>query len=512
MNVIFQNQDWLVIDKSTGISSQAAFPGDVSVPEWLKLNRGEDVRVVSRLDKGTSGVMVLARNAAAAARAQNIHEREGASKEYVFLSASDSSESGRGKNWEVATAIDGKSALTVFERIGPAGKYFLYRANLKRGRVHQIRRHAKESKVPILGDDKYGGARFPRTCLHCKSVMWPEISEDLISKVPPSMGSLGDFAEDPGFLVSFDRRLSFYEGVTDAFRCVHRGEMRAVDCAIDFYGGWLCVWIYDEAPFDGIEARLKPYLKKLSARYRARGAILKRNLKNPHSQGLISEQKIIGEAPPAVFNVTEHGLKFKVSLTEGQHAGLFLDQRDNRARVKNLASGRRVANLFAYTCSFSVAAMAGGASEVISVDVAKPCLETGRANFDLNGFGGTGRGKFIQEDVRTWLKRQARKADKEGPDTKFGLIICDPPTFSTTKEGGMFSVDREWKSLAESCSAILAPKGEILFCTNHREGGRDDYGAVLRTHFSSVVDVPAPIDFPVVDTRREHVKMYWCKP
>lgn len=510
MDILFQNSDWFVIDKPTGISSQSAFLGDVSVPEWLELNRGEDVRVVSRLDKGTSGVMIMARNAAAAARAQKIHESGIASKEYVFLSASDSSRSDRGISWEVTTAIDGKPALTIFERIGPAGKYFLYRARLTRGRVHQIRRHAKESKISILGDGKYGGANFPRLCLHCKTVTWPEISETLSAKVPPSMGSLGDFADDPGFLVSFDRRLSFYEGITDAFRCVHRGEMRAVDCSIDYYGGWLCVWIYDEAPLDGIEERLKPYLKKLSARYRARGTVLKRNLKNPHSHGLISEQRIIGEDPPALFDVTEHDLKFRVSLTEGQHAGLFLDQRDNRVRARSLARNRRVANLFAYTCSFSAAAMAGEASEVVSVDAAKPCLETGKVNFDSNGLMAEGRCRFIQEDARPWLKRQARKIEKEGVTAKFGLIICDPPTFSTTKEGGVFSVDREWESLAERCRAILAANGRALFCTNHREGGREDYGAILRRHFSSVTDVPAPIDFPLIDEKREHVKTYWC--
>lgn len=510
MRPLFQNEDWFVIDKPTGISSQAAFAGDVAVPEWLALHHGADVRVISRLDKGTSGVMIMAKNAAAAARAQKIHETGSSSKEYVFLSASDSVKSGRGKVWEVATAIDGKSASTAFERVGPAGKFFLYRAKLARGRVHQIRRHAKESKVPVLGDDKYGGAAYPRLCLHCKSVAWPEIAEELAAKVPPSMGSLGDFSGDPDFLVSFDRRLSFHEGITDAFRCVHRGETLAADCAVDFYGGWLCAWIYDEArPLSEIEAALAPHFKKLSSRYGARGVVIKRNLKNPHERGLVREQKTSGEAPPPYFDVTEHGLKYRVSLTEGQHAGLFLDQRDNRLRARKLAAGARVANLFAYTCSFSVAAAAGGAAEIVSVDAAKPCLETGAVNFDSNGLAGGG--KFIQEDARAWLKRQRRKAGKEGDVARYGLIVCDPPTFATTKEGGAFSVDKEWEALASDCREILARNGNVLFCTNHREGGREDYGAVLREKFSSVLDVPAPVDFPVIDGRREHVKMFWCK-
>lgn len=511
MDILFQNKDWLVINKPTGISSQAAFAGDVAVPEWLKLYRGEDVHVFSRLDKGTSGVMILARHPAAAARAAQIQKSQTAIKEYVFLSASDSVKKGAGKSWKVTTPISGKSAETSFEKVGPCGRYFLYNTQIKGGRIHQIRRHAKESGVSVLGDDEYRGATFPRLCLHCKSVSWPDISENLKAPMPASMGSLGDFASDPGFLVAFDRRLHFYEGVTNVFRCVHRGEMNLIDCAIDFYAGWLCLWIYDEkTPLTKIEELLAPYLKKLFANYGAKGAVIKRNLKNPHARGLVQEQKILGETPPDFLDVVENGLKYRVSLTQGQHVGLFLDQRDNRLRVRHMAGKRRVANLFSYTSSFSIAAAAGGADMVVSVDSASPCLETGKLGFALNELDKNCQAKFIKDDVRSWLKYQIRKSESGDGKEKFDFVICDPPTFSMTKSGGNFSVEKEWRYLAEACRKITTTNADLLFCTNHRQGSKDDYRQILEEIFSRVMPVPAPLDFPALDEKQDSVKMFWC--
>jgi 23S rRNA (cytosine1962-C5)-methyltransferase len=259
-----------------------------------------------------------------------------------------------------------------------------------------------------------------------------------------------------------------------------------------------------------LEEHLAPYLKKLSARYGARGAVIKRNLKNPHSRGLVQEQKIIGETPPTHIEVAEHGLKYRVSLTEGQHTGLFLDQRDNRLRVRQLAAGKRVANLFAYTCSFSLAAVSGGAATVVSVDAAAPCLEIGKTALALNGLDKTSATHFIKDDVRLWLKRQSRKSDTDSHE-KFGLMICDPPTFSTTKAGGRFSIEPEWESLAKACRKLGSSDADFLFCTNHRAGRKDHYQHILDGIFKHVAVTPAPLDFPVIDENLEHIKMFWCR-
>lgn len=506
---LYTDENWLVINKPTGLSSQAAFAGDVGVEEWVRLNWGEGCHIPSRLDKGTSGVMVLARHPRAARQGEEWHRAGVVHKEYIFLSKSDARRKTGVDSWTIATPIGGKSAETRFEKIGPAGEFFLYRAVISKGRLHQIRRHAKESGIAILGDTEYGGASFPRLALHCKSVTWPGFEKPFQAPVPPSLGSLGDFKTDPGFLASFDRRLTFYEGITDAFRLVHRGEMRSLDAAIDFYGGFLCVWVYEEkmSVHDVLE-RLDPHLKKLRHVYGSVGGVVKLSHKNPHARGLVNESVNFGEKPPPYFEVHEQGLAYRVTLTEDQHVGLFLDQRDNRQRVRNLAEGARVANLFSYTCSFSVAAAKGGCATVFSVDAAAPCLETGRSNFELNKLSG---GVFLKRDVRDWLGAQRKKVAKEGVVALFDIVICDPPTFSTTRVGGAFSVAQEWELLAEGVRGLLKTGGTAFFSTNHREADSSAYRRPLEKCFSEVLTMLPPLDFPVTDQTLETVKLFLCR-
>ena len=90
----------------------------------------------------------------------------------------------------------------------------------------------------------------------------------------------------------------------------------------------------------------------------------------------VPHEESTGEAAPPQFPVHENGLSFLVRAYDGFSTGLFLDQRENRRRVRELASGKRVLNLFAYTCGFSVAAAAGGAAQTVSVDASVKHLES----------------------------------------------------------------------------------------------------------------------------------------
>ncbi|MCA9573667.1 MAG: class I SAM-dependent methyltransferase, partial [Myxococcales bacterium] len=88
--------------------------------------------------------------------------------------------------------------------------------------------------------------------------------------------------------------------------------------------------------------------------------------------------------PPQTVVVTEHGMKMLVRPWTGQKTGTFLDQREHRRLVGEIAMGRRVANLFAYNGGFSLAAALGGASQVITVDIAEAAIDDARENFRLN--------------------------------------------------------------------------------------------------------------------------------
>jgi 23S rRNA G2069 N7-methylase RlmK/C1962 C5-methylase RlmI len=157
--------------------------------------------------------------------------------------------------------------------------------------------------------------------------------------------------------------------------------------------------------------------------------------------------------------VNEGRLKFQVNLSDYLDTGLFLDRRKIRALVGEEAGGKRVLNLFAYTCAFSVAAAAGGAATVDSVDLSNTYLDWGRRNFSLNGLAGAAGGfRFIRADALRFLEN----AGREG--RKWDLIILDPPAFSNSKKmTGTLDIRRDHPRLISRCLGLLSPGGRLWF-------------------------------------------------
>jgi 23S rRNA (cytosine1962-C5)-methyltransferase len=153
----------------------------------------------------------------------------------------------------------------------------------------------------------------------------------------------------------------------------------------------------------------------------------------------------------------ENRLKFGIDFAAGYSVGLFVDQRENRRFVKQIEP-KRLLNCFAYTCSFSIAAAAAGA-KTVNVDLSKKSLERGRQNFALNCFSTDGH-QFIADDVRPVLRRLARRGEK------FDMIILDPPTFSRTKGGAAFHVEKDFEELIAAAVEIATTGAKILISTN----------------------------------------------
>ncbi|HEY6071763.1 MAG TPA: class I SAM-dependent methyltransferase, partial [Chthoniobacterales bacterium] len=153
----------------------------------------------------------------------------------------------------------------------------------------------------------------------------------------------------------------------------------------------------------------------------------------------------------------ENHLKFGIDFGAGYSVGLFIDQRENR-RFIGETSPRQVLNCFAYTCSFSAVAAKVGA-QTVNVDFSKKSLERGRQNFALNNLSTDGH-QFIADDVRPVLRRLARRG------TKFDMIILDPPTFSRTKGGAAFHVEKDFEELLASALEIADRDSKILLSTN----------------------------------------------
>lgn len=153
----------------------------------------------------------------------------------------------------------------------------------------------------------------------------------------------------------------------------------------------------------------------------------------------------------------ERSLSYAIDFAAGYSVGLFIDQRENRRFVRNLAPSTLL-NCFAYTCSFSVAAATVGALTV-SVDLSKKSLTRGRENFALNSVPTTDH-RFMADDVMTVLPRLARRGEK------FDVIILDPPTFSRTHRGRTFQVENDFETLLLAALEVAERDAHILLSTN----------------------------------------------
>lgn len=152
--------------------------------------------------------------------------------------------------------------------------------------------------------------------------------------------------------------------------------------------------------------------------------------------------------------VVESQLKYQLDIGRNQNSGLFLDMRYGRDWVKANAKHKNVLNLFAYTCGFSVAAIEGGADQVVNVDMSKGSLAKGRENHKLNGHN-INQVKFLGYDIfRSW-----GKIKKMG---RYDLIIIDPPSF----QKGSFALTKDYKRILRKLPELLVEGGEVLACVN----------------------------------------------
>jgi len=156
--------------------------------------------------------------------------------------------------------------------------------------------------------------------------------------------------------------------------------------------------------------------------------------------------------------VTEElGLKYHIQLGQAQNIGLFLDIRNGREWVKQHSHNRRVLNLFAYTCAFSVAAIAGGASHVVNVDNNKGVLSRGRENHRLNSQD-TKRVTFEGVNIFNSYSRIKKYAP-------YDLMICDPPSY----QKGSVDIKRDYKKIISRIPQWMNPGSELVLCLNSPE-------------------------------------------
>lgn len=193
----------------------------------------------------------------------------------------------------------------------------------------------------------------------------------------------------------------------------------------------------------------------------------------------------------AIEVIAEQGLRFRVNLSDYLDTGLFLDHRKSRAWVRDASAGKRVLNLFCYTGSVSVFAAAGGASEVVSVDLSNTYLDWARENFRLNGVNPDLPGySFVRDDALKLL------GDLRLQGRSFDLVFVDPPSFSNSKKmDGHFDVQEHHTGLLLACARVLDPSGVIFFSNNNRRFRIDEEGLAPALTVESVTERTLPEDF-----------------
>jgi 23S rRNA (guanine2069-N7)-methyltransferase len=249
--------------------------------------------------------------------------------------------------------------------------------------------------------------------------------------------------------------------ITNCFRIYDR-DIKEYPLAIDFYDGRFCVQYFssdrdnDEASVE-LQNEVNEILIALfdtkPEQIHWRSRIRRKKLEQYEKKG---EKKDF-------FTVLEYGVKFKINLQDYLDTGLFLDHRETRQQVASLSRGKRVLNLFAYTCSFSVHAAIQGAAFTKSVDLSNTYTEWGLDNFRLNLID-TKKNPVVREDCLKFLKNEVTT------DNKYDIIIIDPPTISRSKKmETLFDIQVDYIFLIKKSLKLLTENGIIFFSTNSKK-------------------------------------------
>ena len=249
-------------------------------------------------------------------------------------------------------------------------------------------------------------------------------------------------------------RRSFLPPETDAYRVIHAEGDLLPGIVADAYDGLLAV----QSTTAGAEAILPWVADALRRELSPRTIVFRRDLPQREYERLSTANEISGEpVPPGGVTVRENGLRFALDPVSGQKTGFFLDQRDNRALVRSLASGRRMLNVFSFSGGFGVYAAAGGAVSTVNVDVSAPALELARRNYGENSLEAP-EGAFVGADAFDWLREEIARG------ARYDLVVVDPPAFVKSK-GALERGLRGYKDVNLQAMKLVAPGGLLLTCS-----------------------------------------------
>lgn len=454
LSTLFEDDDIIAIDKAYGLNahtndskiehSEAIQDGLIEIYEK---QRECKLHIIHRLDQTTTGVMIFGKSVASAKKYAEYFFNRQVKKTYLFITQNKSEKKSYTINQQIIHKAKELEAETSFKFVKKSKNYELWQANPHTGRNHQIRIHSQAAGISILGDIKYEGHPYAFLCLHNQRIEFPN-GVVILSKPPAYFEDLNLLEDSTLAQIFFDadrRERLFAKASRDqCFRLGHKDSVYT----LDQFG----------------ETLVLTWLKETWTEREAKAFSTFAQIKN--------KRLIVQNLPEKAVNWVAKEGKIKNEISSDV-PGLLLNQRLQRNWVLNHCENKSVLNLFASTCTYSVAAALGKASQVTSVEMNKKALNIGRKNFELNDLNGESY-KFLCRDSVTFLSQSIRKKNL------YDLIICDAPTFFR-REKGVFRIANDLENLLENCLECLSDKGELLFSTSFEGLNIDDIrNAVMR--------------------------------
>lgn len=280
-----------------------------------------------------------------------------------------------------------------------------------------------------------------------------------------------------------ERASPHHPDATDAYRLLYGEGDFLPGITADRYGRFAVLKAYSE----GVAELLPTVARMLGGALRLKGVVAR------GEEGL---EPLWGELPPPEETVLEHGLRFHADLYRGQKTGLFLDHREHRQLLRGMAAGRRVLNLFSYTGAFSVYALAGGAAQAVSVDIAEAAVQQAHRMVALNGLDPE-RHEPWAADVFDLLPRLAER------DERYDLVILDPPSLARKAEQRR-RAQRAYLRLNRAAFRVVEPGGYLATASCTAQVSPEAFQRVVAeaalaagVRAQLVVEGGQPLDHPV---------------
>jgi 23S rRNA (cytosine1962-C5)-methyltransferase len=302
---------------------------------------------------------------------------------------------------------------------------------------------------------------------------------------------------------AFAKREGLFDSETNGYRCINGESDGWPGLVLDRYADTYVIKIYTAAWLPRLTeiVALMPFAKRIVLRF-------SRNIQEfaKTKFKLADGHALLGDAPNAPVVFLENGLRFEADVVRGQKTGFFLDQRENRRTVQELAGGKSILNAFSFSGGFSVYAAKGGAKSVSSLDISQHALDSADRNFALNQLQCPH--ETIRADAFDWIKNTKRN---------FDLIVLDPPSLAK-REAERIEAMRAYSKLIGSAVERLN-RGALLVagsCSAHVKA--DEFFDLARRaagssgrKFDELKTTPHAPDHPATFPEADYLKCIYLK-